>query len=438
MKQIDLKGKTIFLKNIQLIDPFTGSNTRADLLAENLIIKQIGNNLKKPVHTDFFINGESCFIFPGLTDLHTHLREPGFEYKEDIASGTKAAVHGGYTRITSFPNTKPVLDNPETLRYIVEQIQSKAMIDVMPIASITRGLLGEELSDFETLLENGAVTFTDDGKGVQSDELMLKAMQLAKELNIRLLLHEENELLLNHGVIHLGSKSKLFNLPGISSECEEIMLARDILLAKTTGAKIHFCHVSTTFGAKLIEAAKNEGVFVSGEVTPHHLCFSEEDIKDAADANYKMNPPLRTLKDTDTLLSCLDKGIIDAIATDHAPHSAEEKKQGFLKAPFGITGLETSLPLIYTKLISKNKISFYRVIESLTKSPCDILNLAYSPIMEGQPLNFVIFNKDKKSVLHDRFFYSKSLNCPLIGSVLQGKIEQVFYRDKLFDFTEQK
>ncbi|HCL56554.1 MAG TPA: dihydroorotase [Spirochaetia bacterium] len=431
----------VLIKNITILDPFSSrKKKKASLLLENGRIESISDTSKefRSFKVDCVIDGKDRVLFPGLIDLHTHLRDPGFEYKEDIASGSLAALHGGYTTITSFPNTNPVLDSLETLNLLQEKINQNAFVRVLPVAAVTKGLKGKELTDFEALKNAGAVAFTDDGKGIQDPLLMQQAMLRSKKLTIPLLLHTEDESLTEGGVIHKGNKALELGVPGIPYEAEDAMTARDIILAKKTGARVHFCHVSTRFSAKLIQLAKKEGIPVTAEVSPHHLCFTEDMIESLLDADKKMNPPLRTQKDTEALLKALKKGIIDVIATDHAPHSREEKKKGLLAAPFGITGLETALPLIYTSLIRTKKISFFKIIEALTKKPADILGVNYYPIREKMPLNFVIFNRIKKTTLTPEFFYSKSINFPLIGKEIKGKIEYVFFNNKMTDFRQNQ
>jgi dihydroorotase len=438
-------GKTLFLKvkmkisiqNIILIDPYSEKMQKVHLFLEDQQIQKI-STFPIDQKADLVIQGKNRFLFPGLIDLHTHLREPGFEYKEDISTGTAAALHGGFTTITAFPNTSPALDSMETLKNLQTLIREKAKVEVLPVAAITRGLKGKELSPMEEMAKNGVSAFTDDGMGVQSEEILLKAMGIANKINIPLFLHSENETLVENGVLHRGETAAKLGLPGIPPEAEESMIARDIVLAKKTGARIHFCHVSTGFGGKLIGLAKKEGLRVTAEATPHHLCLNETLILSRNESNKKMNPPLRPVKDQQALIEQFKTGIIDAVATDHAPHSAEEKEKDILLAPFGITGLETALPMLYTFLVDTHLAPFYRIIDSLTRKPAEILNLKTNPIEEKKALNFVIFNKEKQTVLSKDFFNSKSLNFPLLGETLKGKVEYVFYKDKLYDWSQQK
>ncbi len=423
------------IKDIFIIDPYQNINENFSIIIENHKIKKIVKKKDESEDFDLIIDGKGKVLFPGLIDMHTHLREPGYEYKEDILSASKAALNGGFTTITSFPNTNPVLNNLENLNKLKKLIQKKALIQILPIAAITKDLKGKNLVDFKTLKKNGVIAFTDDGKGVQNKEVLYEVMKLAKKLDILLLLHEEDEFLLQGGVIHKGVKSKELNLPGICGSVEDMMTARDILLAKETGARIHFCHVSTQISAKLIALAKEENISVTGEVSPHHLCFNDEMIRNIYDTNKKMNPPLRSKEDQEFLIEALKNGVIDTIATDHAPHSEDEKSKDFLNAPFGITGLETAVSLIFSKLVLNDKISFYKLVESFTKAPADILGLKYSPILEGEPLNFVIFNKEKEINLDKAFFYSKSKNFPLINEKLKGKIEYVFYKNEMYNLN---
>jgi len=428
----------ILIKDIQILDPYQPRNSsyKADILIEDGIIQEIASSFSPHLKGDVVILGKNKFLFPGLIDLHTHLREPGFEYKEDIASGSLAALHGGYTTITAFPNTKPVSDSVERLLALKKLIQEKALVSVLPVAAITEGLEGKKLTPIADLAKNGAVAFTDDGKGVQDFSLALKAMQAIQKTGLPFLIHAENELLAQDGVMHSGKVSEKLNLKGIPPEAEESMTARDLILAKLTQAQIHFCHVSTAYAAKIIKLAKEEGVKVTAEVTPHHLCLNQDRILDTHNANFKMNPPLRPYKDQETLIELLKNGDIDAIATDHAPHAMHEKALGFLKAPFGITGLETALPLLFHTLVKDFQIPFLRIIEALTLAPSKILGLKKRPIAPKNPADFVIFNTEKKSVLTQDFFYSKSKNFPLLNQELWGKVEYVACFNQFYDFTK--
>lgn len=424
----------ILIKNILLMDPFQGLTQKVDMeLGDDRYQRISLHPLAREKH-DLVIDGSDCFALPGLIDMHTHLREPGFEHKEDIQSASKAALHGGFTTITAFPNTNPTLDSVPRLEHLKALIDAKALVKILPVASLTKGLKGEELSDFKALKDAGAAAFTDDGRGVQDQALFLKALRELKTLDVPILLHEEDELLLQKGVMNEGERAKMLGLPGISPVVEEIMSSRDILLAKHTGARIHLCHVSTALAGDLVKLAKEHQIPVTAEASPHHLCFNEELISSIQDTDMKMNPPLRSEKDRKRLVELFRTGFIDTIATDHAPHSQEEKARPFSEAPFGITGLETALPLLYSQLSLKEKVPFYRIIEGLTRGPADILGLSYHPIKEGNPHNFIIFNTKKSTKLSEDFYFSKSRNFPLKNHELSGKVEWVFYGGKVFHF----
>lgn len=429
----------ILIKKIKLLDPFSQKKIKkAWIIIEEGKIREISEHKIPNYQADKVIDGKNCVAFPGLIDIHTHLREPGLEHKEDIASGSLAALHGGFTTISAFPNTNPVIDSVAALRELKKRIEEKALVTILPIASITEGLKGKKLSPMEELAKEGALAFTDDGKGVQDEGILYQAMLEAKRLSLPLLLHSESEFLAKDGVINQGKISSRLNLKGIPNEAEEIMIARDIVLAKLTRARVHFCHVSTPFGARMIQLAKKEKINITAEITPHHLCFFDAMIQSIHETHKKMNPPLRSQSDQEKMVRFLKKNVIDAIATDHAPHSKEEKAMGFHQAPFGIVGLETALPLLYTYLVKPKKVSFYRIIEAMTKKPADILYLPYHRIEEKKEPNIIIFNKKEKSILSRSFFYSKSDSFPLKDETLAGKVEWVFYGGKLFDFRKKQ
>ncbi|HOJ49703.1 MAG TPA: dihydroorotase [Spirochaetota bacterium] len=417
----------ILIKNAHIIDPFLKIEIdKTSILVENGKILKISNTIDET--PDYTIE-EDNLVFPAFIDMHTHLREPGFEYKEDIESGTLAGIHGGFTTITAFPNTNPILDSVDKIQLVKERIEKKAKIRVLPIASITKNQEGKELVDFK-LLKDHVYGFTDDGKGIQDFNIARKAMIEAKKYNILLMLHEEDERF-GKGVVNYGYLSKKLGLEGIKSEAEESMIARDIVLAKETGARIHFCHISTKLGAKLIKIGKEEGLNITAEVTPHHLCFDETTFEDFV-PNMKMSPPLRTREDRLFLIDAFKNGIIDCIATDHAPHADHEKKD-IKTASFGITGLETAFVIIYNYLVKKGYLNLYDTIKGLTVNPAKTLGLEPNPIKEGNFANFVIFNKKEKTLINDEFFFSRSKNFPLRGE-LEGKITYLFYNKKFFKF----
>ncbi len=406
----------IILKNGTI---WTGSSWfNGDILIEKNLIVEISENLTID-NNHLFFDLKGKVVAPGFIDLHVHLREPGFPEKETIATGILAAVKGGFTTIAAMPNTKPVLDNLEVLNFVREKSKKINKVRLLPIASITKGEEGNELTDFATLQQNGIFALSDDGKGVQNSRLMYLAMVKAKELNLPILAHTEDENLANKGVVHLGKVSSRFNLLGIPSEAETVQIARDLLLAEKTKVHYHVCHISTKEGVRLLREAKKLGINVTAEVTPHHLLLNEEDIL-KLDSNYKMNPPLRSKEDQAALLKGILDGTIDIIATDHAPHTVEEKNQSFITAPFGIVGLEIAFPLLYTYLVLTKKITLELLLKLLSTNSAKAFNLPLGVIEVGKRADLVVLDLTKKEVVNKNKFLSKGKNTPFNGRELTG------------------
>ncbi|MCE7794676.1 dihydroorotase [Salipaludibacillus sp. CUR1] len=368
---------------------------------------------------DKVINIKEQLLIPGMVDLHVHLREPGGEKKETIESGTKAAARGGFTTIAAMPNTRPVPDTEEHFTNINSLMKEKGHVRVLPYAAITERQAGKNLTDFHTLAARGAFAFTDDGVGIQEAGKMYEAMLQAAEAGKPVVAHCEDNSLLYGGAVHAGSFSEKQSIPGILSVSESVHIARDILLAEAAGCHYHVCHVSTKESVRVIRDAKRAGIKVTAEVTPHHLILSEEDIP-ADDANYKMNPPLRSEADRQALVEGLIDGTLDFIATDHAPHTAEEKKLPMVEAPFGITGLEIAFPLLYTKLVKENSISEKQLIDWLTIKPASAFSLPYGELAEGGHADFTVINVNKTMSVDPSTFLSKGKNTPFGGEILQG------------------
>ncbi len=343
---------------------------QSDILIENGIITKIEEMID--LDADRIVNAEGLFVSPGFIDLHVHLREPGGEKKETIATGTLAAAKGGFTTVAAMPNTRPVPDTKEQMEWLMNRIQETANVRVLPYASITVRELGKELTDFTALKKAGAFALTDDGVGVQSAAMMLAAMRKAAEADMAIVAHCEENTLINKGCVHEGSFSNSNGLNGIPSVCESVQIARDVLLAEAAGCHYHVCHISTKESVRAVRDAKRAGINVTAEVTPHHLLLTQDDIP-GLDANYKMNPPLRDRTDRAALLEGLLDGTIDFIATDHAPHTVAEKSEGMVLAPFGIVGLETAFPLLYTNLVMNNILTLEQLIGFLTKKPAECI-----------------------------------------------------------------
>lgn len=390
---------------------------QTDILIENGIISKVEPKIEE--RADRIVDAAGTFVSPGFIDLHIHLREPGGEKKETIATGTLAAARGGFTTVAAMPNTRPVPDSKEQVEWLQNRIKETANVRVLPYASITIRELGKELTDFAALKEAGAFAFTDDGVGVQSADMMLQAMQKAAELNMAIVAHCEENSLIHKGSVHEGSFSKKHELNGIPSICESVQIARDVLLAEAAGCHYHVCHISTKESVRVVRDAKRAGINVTAEVTPHHLLLSQDDIP-GLDANYKMNPPLRDAADRDALIEGLLDGTIDFIATDHAPHTAVEKSEGMVLAPFGIVGLETAFPLLYTHFVLKNRMTIEQLINYLTIKPAQAFDLPYGKIEVGAPADLVLLDLNEEHSINPDEFLSKGKNTPFGGWNCKG------------------
>jgi len=365
------------------------------------------------------IDAQGKLVSAGFIDMHVHLREPGFEYKEDIASGTRSAAKGGFTTIACMPNTRPVTDNPETINYVLDKAKTEGIVKVLPYAAITKNELGRELTDFAALKAAGAIGFTDDGVGVQNAQMMKDAMNLAQSLDMPVIAHCEDDSLVVGAAVTEGEFARKHGLKGIPNESEAIHVGRDILLAEATGVHYHICHVSTEQSVRLIRLAKQIGIRVTAEVCPHHLVLSDEDIP-SLDANWKMNPPLRTPRDVEAMIEALEDGTIDMIVTDHAPHSEEEKARGMQLAPFGIVGFETAFPLLYTKFVQTGKWTLGFLLERMTSDPARVFRLAEGKIEVGAPADLTVVDLETERAVAPETFASKGKNTPFGGWKLQG------------------
>lgn len=420
------------IKNIKLLSD-TGEQIVKEILIEDEKIVQIDEKIE--VEAERIIDGRGKLALPGFIDVHIHLREPGGEAKETIETGTKAAARGGFTTVAAMPNTNPVPDNREVLDSLFSKIESDAVVRVLPYASITKGLQGEELTDMDSLQD--AFAFTDDGVGVQTADLMFQAMQQAAKLNKPIVAHCEDNSIVYGGVVHDGEVSRRLNLPGIPGLSESVQIARDVLLAEAAGCHYHVCHVSTKESVRVIRDAKKAGISVSAEVTPHHLILNEESIVED-DANFKMNPPLRSKEDQKALLEGLLDGTIDFIATDHAPHTEDEKAQGILNAPFGIVGLETAFPLLYTYLVKSGVITLKQLVDYLTVKPAEVFGLPYGRLEEGKQADLVLVDLEQEFTIDKNDFYSKGKNTPFHHWIVSGNPVltiangEIVYQDMVF------
>jgi dihydroorotase len=359
-------------------------------------------------------------VSAGLIDMHVHLRDPGFEHKEDIITGSRSAAKGGFTTIACMPNTRPVIDTPETVKYVVDKAKNAGIVKVLPYAAITKNELGRELTDFAALKEAGAIGFTDDGVGVQNAQMMKNAMALARSLDMPVIAHCEDDSLVEGAWASEGEFSRKHGIKGIPNESEAIHVGRDALLAEATGVHYHVCHVSTEQSVRLIRLAKSVGTRITAEVCPHHLILSDEDIPGLDDANWKMNPPLRTPRDVQAVIEGLEDGTIDMIVTDHAPHSAEEKGRGVDLAPFGIVGFETAFPLLYTKFVETGRWTLGFLLSRMTREPARVFRLNSGRLEAGAPADIAIIDLENERAVDPADTLSKSSNTPFGGWKLKG------------------
>lgn len=394
-----------------------GTLIEVDILIEKDLVTEIETTISEIGHEVIDLRGK--VVLPGFVDLHVHLREPGGEQKETIETGTLAAARGGFTTIAAMPNTRPVPDSKEQLEWLNKRIAETAVVRVLPYASITVRELGKEITNFAELKEAGAFAFTDDGVGVQDASMMLRAMKEAAKINKAIVAHCEEETLINKGSVHEGQFSNKHILNGIPSVCEAVHIARDVLLAEAAGAHYHVCHISTKESVRVVRDAKRAGIRVTAEVTPHHLLLSDRDIP-GLDPNYKMNPPLRGQEDRQALIEGLLDGTIDFIATDHAPHTAKEKSESMALAPFGIVGLETAFPLLYTHFVETGIMSLKDLIANLTINPCKAFNLPYGTIQVGAQADLTVVDLERKEKINPVNFLSKGKNTPFTNWECRG------------------
>ena len=412
----------VLIRNGRIIDPATKTDKLGNLVLEDGMVKAMDFSGSEIFEREEYetIDANGCYVMPGLIDLHVHLREPGFEYKETIETGCKAAINGGFTTIFAMPNLKPVADTPEIIQYVEEKGKEHG-IHVHQVGAITKGQAGVELADLEGMFDAGCIAISEDGKSVMNSGLYREAMKIAAKRNIPIFAHCEDINLVQGGVMNLDKKSEELGLKGISNAVEDIIVARDILLAKETGAQLHLCHCSTKDSVEMTRQAKEDGVRVSAEVCPHHFSMTTEDIK-TDDGNYKMNPPLRGKEDVEALKRGLQEGIMEAISTDHAPHGAEEKQGSMTKAPFGIVGLETAVALTITNLVKKGYLTPMQMAERMSYAPAQIAHLNAGSLEIGKPADVVIIDPDKKYVIDEKDFCSKGHNTPFIGMEVYGEV----------------
>lgn len=422
----------VLFKAARLIDPASRTDETADVLVFDGLVSDVG---KKLTSSDAeIIDCDGAVIAPGLVDPHVHLREPGREDEETVASGSAAAAHGGFTAICAMPNTDPVCDNATVAEKISSRGRAAGLVEVLPAGAITKGLLGEELASIGEMTMSSARVrlFTDDGRGVQDSRLLRRAMEYIKGFDAVCAEHCDEETLSHAGQMNEGEFSSMLGLKGIPTEAEEIALARDLALAHLTGVKFHALHVSTAGAVELIRAAKARGLRVTAEVTPHHLVLTDAELV-GYDTNYKVNPPLRSAADVEALRVGLADGTIDAIATDHAPHSSEEKETEFELAPPGMLGLETSLSVILTEIVGAGVITLPEMVERMSTDPSRVLGLGGhgGPVTPGGAANLIVFDPQGQWTVDPSRFASLSANSPWIGKKLKGAVLHTVFQGRL-------
>lgn len=409
----------ILIKNGQIFDPANQREGCYDILTEDGRIACVREHMAEDADT--VIDASGCYVMPGLIDLHVHLREPGLEYKETIATGTEAAARGGFTTIVAMANTKPVIDTPDKVSWVMAKAASVSPIHVIQAGAITKGMDGKELADLPGMAAAGSLAFSEDGKTVMDASLYRDGLKMAAACHVPVLDHCEDRSLKGTGVMDACENSRSLGLPGISSTAEDTIIARDILLAEETGAHLHICHCSTRRSVEFVRQAKAAGIQVTAEVCPHHFTLTSQDI-DGKDTNYKMAPPLRAKEDVDALKKGLREEIIDAIATDHAPHSPEEKSQDWLNAAFGIVGLETAVPLVITQLVEPGILTPMQMAERMSLAPARILGLDKGSLGEGKAADITVIRPSQSYTIDRETFASKGRNTPFHGKTVRGRV----------------
>lgn len=413
----------LLLRGGRVVDPAAGLDLVADLVVRDGRVVEIGQELK--ISKGETIECSEKVVLPGLVDVHTHLREPGREDEETVASGTRAAARGGFTAVCAMPNTLPVADEGAAVRFLRERAQQDGVVRVYPIGAITVKQEGKALAEIGDMVAEGAVAFSDDGRGVQDAGVMRLAMDYIKRFGVPVVSHCEDEGLVGKGVVNEGVVSTRLGLPGWPAAAEDVMVARDLRICELTGCRLHLAHVSTAGSVELVRTAKAKGVPVTCEVTPHHLFLTEDDLGLSYDTDLKMNPPLRTAEDAAALLAGLLDGTVDCIATDHAPHAPHEKALEFELAPFGTTGLETALPLVITNLVARSRATWDQVAEWMSISPRRALGLPAVMLAPGEVADITIVDPEAKVEVTPEWFVSRSRNSAFTGSKLLGRASEV-------------
>lgn len=412
---------TILIQNGHVVDPLTKRDEVCDVLVADGKIRKVGVSLQD--EADRILDASGCYVMPGFIDLHVHFRDPGLTYKETLETGGKAAVRGGVTTVCAMPNTRPVIDSGEKVEDVHKRAREVSPAHVIQIGAVTMGQSGKELADIAGMAKAGCHAISEDGKSVMNASLYRKGMKEAKKNGVSVFAHCEDITMVEGGVMNADENAKRLGLPGITNSVEDVIAARDILLAKETGVRLHLCHCSTADSVEMIRLAKEEGLPVTGEVCPHHFTLSADDIRED-DANFKMNPPLRSREDVEALRKGLKDGVMDVIATDHAPHGEEEKSQSMMDAPFGIVGLETSAALTYTELVKTGILSIMDMAEKMSYNPAKILGLAKKgSVSEEMDADLVVFDPKRVYRIDKNTFLSKGKNTPFDGREVTGDVK---------------
>lgn len=411
----------VLIKNGHVLDPATGVDGICDVLTENQRIIGVKEHIEE--QADRVIDAKGCYVMPGFIDLHVHLRDPGLEYKETLETGGKAAAHGGVTTVCAMPNTKPVIDTKERVEDVHTRAKEDSPVHVIQLGAVTVSQAGEELADIEGMVEAGCHAISEDGKSVMNASLYREGMRRAAASGIAVFAHCEDIHMVEGGVMNADQKAEALGLKGITNAVEDVIVARDILLAKETGVQLHLCHCSTADSVRMVAEAKRDGLPVTAEVCPHHFIMTTDDITED-DGNFKMNPPLRSKADVEALREGLKNNIMDVIATDHAPHAEQEKDKSMKDAAFGIVGLETSAALTYTELVETGVLTPMQMAEKMSYNPAKILGLSEEKgsISEGKIADIVIFDPSKEYEIDKHTFFSKGKNTPFHGRKVKGEV----------------
>lgn len=415
-------GKSLLIKNGHVIDPANKIDECLDIRIVDGMIEELAPNLEKQDGEEV-MDVEGLSVMPGFVDLHVHFREPGFEYKETVKTGSQAAAAGGFTSVCPMPNTKPAIDSPERVRSFMEIVERDSIVHVYPVGAVTLGQDGNTVTDIQGMKQAGIVAISEDGKSVMDEKVYERGMQLAKEADLVVMAHCEDKVMVGKGAVNEGAFSKKYDIPGISNEVENVIARRDIKMATKLGVKLHLCHCSTKESVDYLREAKKAKLPITGEACPHHFSMSDAEIP-GDDANYKMNPPLRAPEDVKAICEGLSEGALAAISTDHAPHGTEEKEKSMREAPFGIVGLETAFSLGVTNLVEKGYLTPGELVERMSHRPAQIIGIKAGNLGKGWPADLVIADFNEEYTIDKDKFYSKGKNTPFDGIKVKGRIHK--------------